>query len=80
MSETQSREATQKPDLARAISDELADVLLYLVRLADILGIDLDTAVRYKLALNARKYPTEDAKGSSQKPYLPESEKGPSRA
>ena len=46
---------------------ELADVLLYLVRLADVLGVDLaDTATR-KLAINAERYPVERARGRSEK-------------
>jgi NTP pyrophosphatase (non-canonical NTP hydrolase) len=40
-----------------AVSDELADVLLYLVRLADVLGIDLRDAAEAKLARNAVKHP-----------------------
>jgi NTP pyrophosphatase (non-canonical NTP hydrolase) len=40
-----------------AVGHEIADVLLYLVRLADILGIDPIAAAREKIELNARKYP-----------------------
>ena len=76
MTEIQSKEATQKPEVAHAISDELADVLMYLVRLSDVLEIDLDKAVQSKLALNAHKYPAEDSKGSSQKRFLTKSNKG----
>ncbi len=36
---------------------EMADVLLYLIRLADVLGIDLAAAARDKIGMNARKYP-----------------------
>jgi NTP pyrophosphatase (non-canonical NTP hydrolase) len=36
---------------------EIADVLLYLVRLADVLDIDVGAAAREKIELNARKYP-----------------------
>jgi hypothetical protein len=35
----------------------MADVMMYLVRLASVLGVDLDAAVRDKLVQNARKYP-----------------------
>ncbi|WP_395026151.1 nucleotide pyrophosphohydrolase [Comamonas odontotermitis] len=75
MTEAESREAAHKPELAQAISEELADVLLYLVRLSDVLGIDLDQATKSKLAINARKYPADQSKGSSQKRYLPTAEK-----
>ena len=46
---------------------ELADVLIYLVRLADELGVDLAEAARNKLEANARKYPVDTARGSSRK-------------
>ena len=47
--------------------DELADVLIYLVRLAAVLEVDLDEAVRSKLADNALKYPVERARGNARK-------------
>jgi NTP pyrophosphatase (non-canonical NTP hydrolase) len=47
----------QSPATARAVRDELADVMIYLVRLAAVLEVDLDEAVRSKLISNARKYP-----------------------
>lgn len=50
-----------------AVRDEVADVLLYLIRLADKLDIDLDAAARDKLVRNAAKYPVAKAKGSSKK-------------
>lgn len=40
-----------------AVAHEIADVLLYLVRLADILGIDPVEAAYEKIVINARKYP-----------------------
>jgi dCTP diphosphatase len=53
---------------ARAkVSEELADVLLYLVRLADKLNVDLATAASEKLKVNAVKYPADKARGSSKK-------------
>ena len=50
-----------------AVAREMADVLLYLVRLADKLGVDLEQAARDKIALNAEKYPVAKARGSSRK-------------
>jgi len=61
--ESQSLDATQ---LAR-VRDEIADVLLYLVRLADRLDVDLLAAARDKLAVNAKKYPADKSRGSSRK-------------
>ena len=50
-----------------AIRLEMADVLLYLVRLADRLGIDLAASAFDKIAINANKYPVALSKGSSKK-------------
>jgi NTP pyrophosphatase (non-canonical NTP hydrolase) len=49
------------------VREELADVLLYLVRLADKLEVDLIEAAIRKIALNAEKYPATKARGSSKK-------------
>ncbi|HRN60991.1 MAG TPA: nucleotide pyrophosphohydrolase [Gammaproteobacteria bacterium] len=49
------------------VAHELADVLLYLLLLADKLGIDPLEAARQKLAINATKYPADKARGSSRK-------------
>lgn len=49
------------------IEEELADVLLYTIRFADVLGIDLAAASERKIALNESKYPVEKARGSSRK-------------
>ena len=46
---------------------EMADVLIYLVRLADRLDIDLLAAAREKIVLNNQKYPVEQAKGRADK-------------
>lgn len=50
-------------DKLTAVKHELADVLIYLVRLADKLDVDLMKAVDEKLVLNANKYPVEKSKG-----------------
>lgn len=50
-----------------ALSDECADVLLYLLLLAERAGIDLEAAARDKLRKNAEKYPVEKSYGSSRK-------------
>lgn len=63
MTDEQAARAGQDPATAQAVQDELADVLLYLVRLADVLGVDLDEAVSQKMAKNAVKYPAFDRGG-----------------
>jgi NTP pyrophosphatase (non-canonical NTP hydrolase) len=50
-----------------ALRDECADVLLYLLLIADKAGIDLEEAARNKLEKNAAKYPVEKFYGSSRK-------------
>jgi len=51
----------------RAIGEEIADVLLYLTRLADVLDIDPVAAARRKMKINARKYPVRRARGNARK-------------
>lgn len=67
MTEADSRNAGVNPATAQAVKDELADVLLYLVRLSSTLGVDLNEAVSQKLLKNAQKYPAEKVKGKSKK-------------
>ena len=55
------------PDGRAALAEELADVLIYLVRLADVLGIDLLDAAAVKVAANAERYPADEVRGSSDK-------------
>jgi len=55
-------------DLQKAeVAQEIADVLIYLTRLADVLGIDPIQAAFDKIQINARKYPVEKAKGNNTK-------------
>ncbi|MDR5762160.1 nucleotide pyrophosphohydrolase [Caballeronia sp. LZ035] len=51
----------------RAIRHEMADVLAYLVMLADALDVDLYRALIEKMALNRAKYPAERVKGDARK-------------
>jgi NTP pyrophosphatase (non-canonical NTP hydrolase) len=50
-----------------AVAEELADVLIYLVRLADVLDIDLLEAASAKVKANAERYPADEVRGSSAK-------------
>lgn len=65
LTEEQSR--SLPPEKIAAVRLELADVLLYLIRLADKLEIDLAAAGREKLAVNAEKYPVEKSRGNNRK-------------
>lgn len=67
LSEDASKSAAHNPDTAQAVEEELADVLMYLVRLASVLGVDLDAAAQRKLRLNGEKYPVEKARNTAKK-------------
>lgn len=54
-------------EVRQAVELELADVFIYLVRLADILNVDLLSAAERKLSINAQKYPPDLSRGSSKK-------------
>lgn len=61
MTPEQSLAATKAPGTAEHIAQEMADVQIYLLQLADLAQIDLDQAVRAKLLLNAKKHPAPPA-------------------
>lgn len=50
-----------------AVEEELADILIYLVRIADKLDIDLLQSAERKIVINARKYPADKVRGSAKK-------------
>ena len=53
--------------LRPSVEEELADIFIYLVRIADKLGIDLYCAAARKLVINAAKYPADKVRGSAKK-------------
>ena len=61
MTPEQSLAATKDPASAQHIAQELADVQIYLLQLADLAQIDLEQAVRAKLLLNAQNHPAPPA-------------------
>lgn len=60
------RAAREEP-MASAVRDELADVVLLALSMADYLGIDLVAAARAKLQRNRERYPVERARGRADK-------------
>ncbi len=50
-------------DTLDEVSLEMADIMIYLIRLADKLDVDLLDSVNRKIKLNAEKYPVEKSKG-----------------
>ncbi len=55
------------PSIRLRIEDELADILLYVIRFADKAKIDLQAVCERKIAANAAKYPVENFRGSDRK-------------
>ncbi|HZW26645.1 MAG TPA: nucleotide pyrophosphohydrolase [Gallionella sp.] len=64
---TEAQSAELPLETRHAVGEELADCLLYLVRLSDRLGVDLHEAALRKLEKNAAKYPAEQVRGSAKK-------------
>ena len=62
---TESQDLT--PEKREAVAHELADTFVYLLRIAEVLEIDLIKAANDKIAINALKYPVEKARGSNAK-------------
>lgn len=67
MPEAASLVAGQDPLIKEKTSHELADIMLYLIRLAAQMDINLSQAIENKLALNEQKYPAEQVKGQAKK-------------
>lgn len=58
---------SRKEEWQSKAADEMADVLVYLLRLSTVTGIDLQKALTQKMQKNAAKYPAEKVRGSSKK-------------
>lgn len=56
LTETGSHRGSLTEDQVRAIEMEIADVQIYLIRLADVLGVDVPAAVRAKMKLNESRF------------------------
>ena len=67
LTENESQIIMNDPEKASEIKDEMADVYLYLMRLADKLDVDLDYQALIKLKKNAVKYPVELSKDNAKK-------------
>lgn len=64
---TQEESNALDPERRRRVAEEMADVLWFLVRLADRLDVDLLEAAEAKIAANAAKYPADRVRGSARK-------------
>jgi dCTP diphosphatase len=65
--DSESRDASSDRATLDSVREEMADVLIYILRLSDVLAIDLEAAVRTKIAVNAEKYPTGLSTGNATK-------------
>lgn len=64
---TQEQSRTLTPDKHREVAMELADIQIYLIRLADKLDVDLITAANTKIALNEQRYPAAKVRGDARR-------------
>jgi dCTP diphosphatase len=64
---TEDQSQTQPAEKLAEVEQEIADIQIYLVRLADKLGVDMEKAVNAKIELNEKKYPAEKVRGSALK-------------
>jgi NTP pyrophosphatase (non-canonical NTP hydrolase) len=67
LTEEQSRNVTSSEEDIALIRREMADIFIYLARLADKLDVDIEEAVGEKVRLNEEKYPVSLSKGSATK-------------
>ena len=67
LNEEDSRRLVENPADYVRVREEVADVMIYLLRLADQLNINLEQAVEEKISKNAEKYPVDLAKGNAVK-------------
>ena len=64
---TEDQSQTLPPEKLAEVEQEIADIQIYLIRLADKLGVDMEKAVNAKIELNAKKYPADKVRGSAAK-------------
>ena len=64
---TEEQSQTLPPKKLAEVEQEIADIQIYLIRLADKLGVDMEKAVNAKIELNEKKYPVGKVRGSAEK-------------
>jgi hypothetical protein len=64
---TEQESKTLSPEKRVEVEHEIADTFVYLLRIAEVLGVDIIQAANRKIDLNALKYPVEKARGSNAK-------------
>lgn len=64
---TEAQSHTLSPEKLVQVAEELADIQIYLIRIADQLNVNILDAVDKKIMANAEKYPVEKARGNAKK-------------
>ena len=64
---TEEQSAQLPPERLQEVETELADIFIYLIRMADKLGVDLLAAAERKMDINEAKYPADKVRGSAKK-------------
>ena len=64
---SQEESSNLNEDDLQSVKEELADILIYLIRIADKFNIDLEESVDEKLLINEQKYPVELSRGNAVK-------------
>ena len=64
LSDSESEKIYKDKRIKEKIMQEIADILLYIIRLSDLMDINLNKAIRKKLLINNKKYPADIVKGS----------------
>ena len=64
---TEDQSQTLPAEKLAEVELEIADIQIYLIRLADKLGVDMEKAVNAKIELNEKKYPADKVRGSAVK-------------
>jgi len=67
LTQAQSKRESLTDQQVSLASDELADVLIYALRLADKLEIDIEAAINSKINKNATRYTIEASRGNTEK-------------
>jgi NTP pyrophosphatase (non-canonical NTP hydrolase) len=67
LTEEQSKDIVKNEEEMARVREEVADVFIYLVRLSDKLGIDIEKEVRKKMKVNEKKYPVNLSRGNATK-------------
>ena len=64
---TQEQSLALREDKKQAVALEMADIYIYLLRLCDVLDVDLNAAAREKIRINERRYPAERVRGDARR-------------